>query len=185
MRALAAALALGLVPSAATAGDDEAGARDTARVMIAGGVSIAASYPGSIEDPGPALAVATPLWLGDGGVVQGVIESATSFAWGTASHHAHVATSVRFGGDLYLGSVFGFEMALGPVVLAQVGRRGVLGLGLEISGGYVFRFWDDERRRVSLDLTFRGGGYLAEDEGNDLAANAAAFVVGLGYEAPY
>lgn len=53
------------------------------------------------------------------------------------------------------------------------------------SSGYVFRFWNDDRRRLKLLVSMHAGGYFAFDAGSDLGMNANALGVGLAYEAPF
>lgn len=69
--------------------------------------------------------------------------------------------------------------------MAQVGARSVIGAGLFASGGYVFRLWDDDRRRIMLAVTMQVGFYFASDPENDLATNAGALALGLAYETPF
>ena len=155
------------------------------RVMLAVGGAVFASYPMSLEDPGPAAVLATPFWLGERHrFFQWVLDGDVLVGFGTASNHGHVAVMPQAGVNLYIGSVFGFELRVGPAGIVQVGARTVGGLGLAASGGYVFRFWDDDRRRLKLLMIMQGGGYLADDPGNDLGMNAGAFGVGVAYEAP-
>ncbi len=156
------------------------------RVMLGVAGVVFASYPGSFEDPGPALVVGTPLWRGlrhrhfqwawDGDVLAG---------FGTESKHVHVAVTPHFGFNLYLGSVFGFELRIGPAGILQAGEHTVVGLGGAGRAAYVFRFWDDDRRRLKLLLLMHLGGYFADDPGNDMGLGAAAMGVGLGYETPF
>ena len=160
--------------------------RDTDRVVIGLAGSIFASYPMSIEDPGPAVIIGRPLWLGTRyRYFQWMLDADLLVGFGTSSHHAHVAVAPRVGFDLYFGSVLGFELRMGPAGLLQVGERTVAGLGISSTGAYVFRFWDDDRRRLKLFMLMQAGGVFADDPGNDLGLNAGAFGVGLSYETPY
>jgi hypothetical protein len=159
--------------------------RDTDRFMIGAGFGVFANYPVSIEDQGAALFGARPLWLGNRyRFFQWVAEVNAMVGFGANKMHAYAAAGPRFGFNLYLGSVFGLEFRWGIEGIAQVGARTVGGLALSSGGGYVFRFWDDDRRRIKLWGEFHTGFYVAEDAANDLAMNAGAFVLGLGFEEP-
>ena len=93
-----------------------------------------------------------------------------------------LAASAGF--DLFLGSVFGFELRIGVGGIAQLGEANVVGIVGGGRGAYVFRFWDDDRRRVALGFWMCNGGYLAADPDNDLGANAGVITLGLSYERP-
>ena len=161
-------------------------ARDSSRMTVAVAAVMFSSYPGSYEDAGPALYFAKPLWLGqrhrylqwelDVGVLAGV---------GSQSRHGHVGVGPRFGVNVYLGSMLGFEMQIGPAFIAQLGRRQVAGVGIFASGGYVFRLWKDDRRRLKLLVIMYNGGYFAPDPGNDLGLNANALGMSIGYETSF
>lgn len=160
--------------------------RDTGRVMVALSGATFASYPMSREDPGPALVVGKPLWLGlRHRFFQWVADGNVLVGFGTSSKHVHLAVTPQFGFNLYLGSVFGFEFREGAAVIMQAGQRTVAGIGLSASGGYVFRFWDDDRRRLKVLMVMHIGGYFAADPGNDLGMNANALGICLAYETPF
>ena len=78
----------------------------------------------------------------------------------------------------------GSTLAL-TAVIAQVGERRVIGVGMFASGGYVFRLWDDDRKRLKLLMVMYNGGYFAPDPGNDLGLNANALGVAVAYETPF
>lgn len=159
--------------------------RDTSRVMVGAAPAIFANYPMSIEDPGVALFASKPLWLGNRyRFFQWVAEASALAGFGTDHRHAYLALGPRFGANFYLGSVFGLEFRWGLEGLLQAGERTVAGIGLSGAGGYVFRFWDDDRKRVKLWMEMHSGFYIADDPANDLATNAGAFALGLGYETP-
>lgn len=159
--------------------------RNTDRVMVGAAVGVFANYPMSITDPGVALFVAKPLWLGNRyRYFQWVVEANALAAYGTDYEHAYFALGPQLGANFFLGSVFGLEFRVGPAGVLQAGKRTVGGIGMSGAGGYVFRFWDDDRKRVKLWMQMCSGVYIADDPGNDLAANAGAFTLGLGYEAP-
>ena len=165
--------------------DADAG-RETRRLVIGLAGVMFASYPRSIEDPGPALVLGKPLWLGARHqFFQWVLDAEVLAGFGTASRHAHLAVAPQFGFNLYLGSVFGFELRFGPTAILQAGHRTVVGLGLSGGGGYVFRFFEDDRRRLKLLVLMHVGGYFASDPGNDIGANASAMGIGLAYEAAF
>jgi len=158
--------------------------RSTDRATIGVVGAMFANYPMSMEDAGLALVASKPLWLG---------HRYRFFQWVAAldavvgfghERHGYAIAGPGFGFNLYLGSVFGFEVRVGLAGIAQLGERTVGGLLFTGNGGYVFRFWDDERKRLKLYMTQGGGGYLADDPGNDLGLNAAVFGVGLAYEQP-
>jgi hypothetical protein len=160
-------------------------ARSTDRIMVGGGPAVFANYPMSIEDPGVALFAAKPLWYGKRyRFFQWVADANALVGFGTDRMHAYAAVGPQFGWNLYLGSVFGLEFRYGIDALVQAGERTVAGFGFGGGGGYVFRFWDDDRKRVKLWVQMHFGFYLAQDPGNDLGTNAGAFSLGLGYEAP-
>jgi hypothetical protein len=160
-------------------------ARDTDRLALGLAGVMYASYPMSIEDPGPALVATKPLWLGKRHrYVQWVLDGAALVGAGTQSKHAHLAIGPQVGTNLYLGGTFGLEFRVGVAGIFQVGSRTVAGLGLSGAGGYVFRFWDDDRRRLKVEIVMNAGGFIADDAGNDLGANASSFGVGLVYETP-
>jgi hypothetical protein len=159
--------------------------RDTHRILLGVGGAVFASFPMSIGDPGIALVVGTPLWLGNryrffqwAAEVNGVV------GFGTDEKNAYVLVGPQIGPNFYFGSVFGFELRIGLDGVAQLGHRTVGGLALGGSGAYVFRFWDDDRKRIKLMMQMRSGGYFADDPGNDLGMNAGAFIGGLAYETP-
>jgi hypothetical protein len=159
--------------------------RNTDRVMVGAGFAMFANYPMSIEDPSLALFAAKPLWYGKRyRFFQWVADANALVGFGTDKLHAYAAVGPQFGANFYFGSVFGLEFRYGLDALVQVGARTVGGFGFGSSGGYVFRFWDDDRKRVKLWVQMRFGFYLADDPGNDLGANAGAIALGLGYETP-
>ena len=159
--------------------------RDTDRVQVGAGPVMYASYPMSIEDPAPAAFIAKPLWLGTRyRYFQWAIDANAVVGFGTASKSLHVSVAPQLGMNLYLGGVFGFELRMGPAGILQLGRDTVGGIGMTSSGGYVFRFWDDDRKRLKLLVHMQAGGYLADDPGNDLGTNAMAIGMGLAYERP-
>lgn len=170
------------VPAPQTA---EEAARDTNRLVIGIAGLMYASYPLSIEDPGPALLVGKPLWLGHRyRFFQWVADAKLLAGFGTSSRFGHLSASPQFGFELFLGPWFGFDLHMGPVALLQVGSRTVAGAGIASSGGYVFRFWDDDRRRLKLEMILQSGGYFARDPGNDLGTNAGGLGGGLVFETP-
>jgi hypothetical protein len=159
--------------------------RDTHRVMLGAGPAVFANYPMSIEDPGVAVFATKPLWYGNRyRFFQWVAEANALVGFGTDKLHAYAAVGPQFGWNFYFGSVFGLEFRYGLDALMQVGPRTVGGLGFSGGGGYVFRLWDDDRKRLKLWMQMHFGFYLAEDPDNDLATNAGAFTLGLGYETP-
>lgn len=167
--------------------DDVAGdrGRDPSRLSVTGSAVMFASYPMSVEDPGPAVTLSRPLWLGRRHRYFQWYAGATLLAgYGASSRHSHLAAGPQLGFDLYLGSVLGFEVRTGVAGLAQVGSRSVVGVGLLQSGGYVFRLWSDNRRRLKLVVTMQAGGYFASDPGNDVGMNASALGLGVAYEGP-
>jgi len=166
-------------PTVARHGDD------TARVALTGGPAVFTNHPGSIADTGGAVGVSTPLWLGTRWCAfQWKLDAVVVGGFGLDRDHAYVLAAPRFGFDLFLGSVFGFELAIGLGPTAQLGARTVGGAALTGRGAYVFRLADDDRHRVSLGITFWAGGYFAEDPSNDLGATAAAMSLAAGYETP-
>ncbi|MBE7454647.1 MAG: hypothetical protein HS111_39025 [Kofleriaceae bacterium] len=159
--------------------------RDTRRLELSAQVAMFASYPGSFEDPGIALGVSRPLWLGvRHRFFQWAVDLGGHLGWGRDSEDLYLLVAPEVGFDLFLGGVFGFELRLGLGGMAQLGGANVAGVVVGGRGGYVFRLWDDDRRRVALGFTMRNGAYLADDPGNDLGANAAMFALGLSYEMP-
>jgi len=178
-------IALACIAMTASARADDSD-RDPSRLEVGATLAVFASYPMSIEDPGGGVFAARPLWLGERyRFFQWVLDAHALVGFGTDSHHGHLALGPRAGFDLFLGSVFGFELRFGVAGVAQVGHRTVGGFGIGGGGAYVFRFWDDDRRRVKLAFSMLGGAYFADDPGNDLAANAGQFAIGLAYETPY
>ncbi|MEJ7604620.1 MAG: hypothetical protein WKG01_42600, partial [Kofleriaceae bacterium] len=160
--------------------------RDTSRVQLGAAVAVFASYPMSIEDPGGALFATRPLWLGERyRFFQWALDAHALAGFGTYSHHGHVALGARAGFDLFFGSVFGLELRFEGAGLAQLGPHTVGGFGIGGGSAYVFRLWDDDRKRLKLAMSFLVGGYFARDPGNDLGAGAGRFSLGLGYEMPY
>ena len=51
--------------ASAREGLDDQAARNTGRISVGAAAVMFASYPLSMEDPGPALSFALPLWLGE------------------------------------------------------------------------------------------------------------------------
>jgi hypothetical protein len=167
----------------ASAHDD---ARTTQRVHVAGGIGLYASHPMSISDPAPLLLVSKPLWLGARhSSAQWVADAAIAAGYGTESSSMHVAVAPRVGVDVFLGRMFGFELRVGPTIVAQVGPSSAAAVGMMAGGGYVFRFWDDDRKRLKLLVHLQAAGYLASDPDNDMFPNAMAMGMALGYEQPY
>jgi hypothetical protein len=159
--------------------------RDTHRLMIGAGGAVFANYPMSIEDPGVMLFAAKPLWYGTRyRFFQWVADANAVVGFGTDRMHAYAALGPQFGTNFYFGSVFGLEFRFGADALLQAGARTVGGFGFGGSGGYVFRLWDDDRKRIKLWMQMHFGFYLADDPGNDIATNAGAMGIGLGYEQP-
>ncbi len=159
--------------------------RDTGRAMIGAGIGVFANYPMAIGDPGVALFADKPLWLGNRyRFFQWAAEANAVAGYGSEQQHGYLALGTRFGPNFYLGSVFGLEFRFGVDALAQVGQRTVGGCGLSGAGGYVFRFWDDDRKRLKLWFELHSGVYIGNDPDNDLAANAGALLLGVGYEEP-
>ena len=159
--------------------------RDTSRVTFGAGIGDFASYPMSIDDPGLALFVSKPLWLGNRyRFFQWVAEANALVGLGYTTMHGYAAVGPQFGWNFYFGSVFGLEFRVGVDGLLQAGSRTVAGIGMGGSGAYVFRFWDDDRTRVKLMMQMHAGGYFADDPGNDLGTNAGVFALGLAYEKP-
>ena len=159
--------------------------RDTHRAMFGAGGAVFANYPMSIEDPGVMLFAAKPLWYGNRyRFFQWVADVNALVGFGTDRMHAYAVVGPQFGFNLYLGSVFGLEFRWAADALVQAGERNVGGFGLGGSGGYVFRLWDDDRKRLKLWAQMHVGFYLANDPENDLATNAGAIGLGLGYEQP-
>jgi hypothetical protein len=160
--------------------------RDTDRVMVAGGGAVFANYPMSMEDPGFALFVNKPLWLGTRyAFFQWALDASSIVGFGTYEKHAYLVGGAQFGPNFYFGSVFGLEFRWGLGGMMQVGERMAPAILLTGAAAYVFRFWDDDRKRVKLWLSMNFGGYLASDPMNDLGANAGVLGAGLAYERPY
>jgi hypothetical protein len=159
--------------------------RNTSRVMVGAGAALFANYPMSIEDPGVALFASKPLWLGNRyRFFQWAADINALAGFGVDYKHAYLALGPQVGPNFYLGSVFGLELRFGVDGMLQAGERMAAGIGLSGAGGYVFRFWDDDRKRLKLWMQMHYGFYIADDPGNDLATNAAALALGLGYETP-
>jgi len=159
--------------------------RDTSRVQFGAGIGDYASYPMSMDDPGLALFVSKPLWLGNRyRFFQWALDANALVGLGYTTMNAYAAVGPQFGWNFYFGSVFGLEFRFGADGMLQAGPRTVAGVGFSGSGGYVFRFWKDDRKRLKLMMQMHVGGYFAEDPGNDLGANAGAFALGLAYEKP-
>ena len=160
--------------------------RDTGKVMVGAGGAVFANHPNSISDEGFAVFVNKPLWLGDRyRYFQWALDAAAVGGYGTNLHHGYVIAAAQFGPNFYLGSVFGLEFRFGAGAMMQLGERNVPGIVFSGGGGYVFRFWDDDRKRVKLWASMNFGGYLKSDPMNDLGANAGAMGLGLAYETPY
>jgi hypothetical protein len=171
-----------VVDAPAPAQPDEG--RDIDRVMFGAGVAVFANYPMSIEDPGFALFASRPLWLGNRyRYWQWVAEANALVGFGTEKNHAYAGAGPAFGFNLYLGSVFGLEFRWGAAGILQVGARTEPGIAVSGCGGYVFRLWHDDRKRLKLWMQEYMGAYFAPDPGND-APMAGAFSWGLAYEQP-
>jgi hypothetical protein len=159
--------------------------RDTDRLMVGAAAGVFANYPMSLSDTGVALFASKPLWLGNRyRFFQWAADANALAGFGTDYKHAYVTAGPQLGANFYLGSVFGLEFRAGLGGIVQIGDRTVGGIGFSGAGGYVFRFWDDDRKRLKLWMQMCSGFYVADDPGNDLAANAGAFTLGLGYETP-
>jgi len=159
--------------------------RDIPRVELAATGQIYASFPGSMTDEGFALTVAPTLWLSKRWrFFQWVADGFVQAGFGMRSAHVHTVFGARFGGNLFLGPVFGLELRVGAAGVAQLGKHTVGGAAMAGSGAYVFRFWDDDRRRIKLTMLFHAGGFFADDPGNDLGSNAIGMGLGLAYEMP-
>ncbi|HEY5946554.1 MAG TPA: hypothetical protein VIV40_13725 [Kofleriaceae bacterium] len=159
--------------------------RDTSRVMVGAGGAVFASYPMSMEDPGVALFAAKPLWLGNRyRFFQWSADVNALLGVGTEERNGYLLAGAQFGPNFYLGGVFGLEFRFGLDGMVQVGEHSVAGLTIGGGGAYVFRFWDDDRKRIKLLMQMHFGGYFANDPDNDLGMNAGAISLGLGYETP-
>jgi hypothetical protein len=179
------ALAQPGMTDATTAPAPEGDGRDTDRVMVGGGIAMFANYPMSMEDPGIGIYLAKPLWLGTRyRYFQWAADVNALVGFGTDSMHAYAFVGPQAGFNLYLGSVFGLEFRWGLDGILQAGERTVAGFGFAGGGGYVFRLWDDDRKRLKLHTQIHFGFYAADDPGNDFATNAAALSLGLAYERP-
>ena len=168
----------------ATANEHEAD-HDTNRLTIGLSATVFSNYPGSYSDLGVSSLVAKPLWLGQRNLhSQLELRGALSLGWGVETSHFYAGVAPQVGLSIFLGNTFGLEFHVGPALMAQVGERSVIGAGVFASGGYVFRPWDDDRRRIMLAITTQVGFYFASDPENDLAANAGALALGVAYETP-
>jgi hypothetical protein len=175
---------LAALPHRAIADNTDA-ARSTRRLSVGIAAAEFANYPGSFSDLGVAASLGKPLWLGRRyRHAQLDLSGTINLGWGAEANHAYIAAAPQVGVNLFLGSFFGLEFHVGPALLAQLGERSVVGCGLLANGGYVFRPWSDDRRRIVLALTMQVGAYFASDPENDLAMNASAVTFGLTYETP-
>ena len=164
---------------------DEASAQ-TNRLQLGVAGVMYAKYPLSIEDPGVALQVMKPLWLGERhSYHQWVFNAGLIAGFTVESHHLQLNAHAVFGVDFFFGDFFGLEFSLGPAIFTQLGRDNVFGLGMQGGGGYVFRFWDDDRQRLKLLVNIQAGAYIADDLGNDMGLNAMAMGAGLHYMFAY
>lgn len=160
--------------------------RATNRLTIGLSATVFSNYPGSYSDLGAAGMVAKPLWLGQRNRhLQFELRGALFLGWGVEMSHAYGAVAPQAGLSLFLGDTFGLEFHVGPALMTQVGERSVVGAGMFASGGYVFRPWNDDRRRLMLAITTQVGFYFASDPDNDLATNAGALALGVAYETPF
>lgn len=165
--------------------DTEESARSTKRLSFGLAAADFANYPNSISDLGVAASIAKPLWLGyRHRHLQFDLSGMIVVGCGFEKRHAYVAASPQLGLNLFLGSLFGVEFHVGPTLVSQLGERSVVGAGLLGQGGYVFRPWTDDRRRIALMLTMQAAFNFASDPGNDLATNASAVTFGVAYETP-
>ena len=160
--------------------------RDTSRFFVTGGVLGFSNYPSSIGDLGPALGIGKPFWLGTRHRhFQWSLDTAGLIGHGLSLNNTYFAIGPQGGFNFYLNSFWGLEFRMGIAALAQMGSRNVFGVGIAGSGGYVFRFWRDDRKRLKLFLQMIGGTYFVKDPSNDLAMNASSFGAGIGYEVPF
>jgi hypothetical protein len=155
-------------------------------VTLGAGMGVFAAFPGAYEDPGPAFYLDTPLFLGTRHrFFQWAVDAVGLAGYGTYEHNGYVMAGAQAGFDLFLGGVFGFEFRWGLAGMAQLGHRSVPGIAMTGSGGYVFRFWDDDRKRVKLHFAMAFGGYFAADDPMNDAPMHGALTGGLAYEMPY
>jgi hypothetical protein len=173
----------GLTEAQPTSSPDTSRNTDRLMVGVVGGAF--ASYPMSIGGPGVAVVASMPVWLGHRyRFFQWVAAADAVLGVGPAERNGYVIAGPSFGFNLYLGSVFGFEVREGLAGMGQLGERTVGGLVFTGNGGYVFRLWKDDRKRLKLYMTLAFGAYFADDPGNDTPLNAGVFGVGLAYERP-
>jgi len=181
---LFAACLVGVIGSPARAQSPD---ESTARVAVTLGGGAFAAFPGSREVLGPALRIAKPVLVGGRGSVFQVrvdLASTTIFGLGDRSGVWEIVSLVGHL-DIYLGTVFGFEFNMGVAGLAQLASPMAAGAGMAMGGAWVFRCWEDDRKRLKLELAAMVGSYFGDDEGNDLGLNAAGGMIGIGYETPF
>jgi len=176
----------------ATARAEEEPARDphrnTERIAVGAAAAVTAAYPQSIADPGPALVVDRPLWLGKRHrAFQWVLEVEGLGQYGVWTRQVHLALGPRYGFDLLLGSVYGMEFRLGADALLQAGDRTAPGLSImSFSWAHSFRLAKgDDDRRIKLSTFMDAGVYFAHERHNDMGFNAAMMGIALAYQTPY
>ena len=161
--------------------------RNTARLTVGGGAVMAASYPGSMEDPGPGLVFAKPFWLGKRHrAFQWVFDASGLASYGSYSNHPRFSLGLRYGFDLFLGRTYGMEFRLGAAAALQAGARTVAGLEIfTFSWAHSFRVAKDDDHRVKI-ITFANSGFwLRRDPGNDMGMSASVMGIAAAYELPY
>lgn len=161
--------------------------RNTARVVLGGAAAVATSFPTAYGDPGPALSLAKPFWLGPRKrAFQWVFDGNLIAMFGTNSGHVHLSLAPRFGFDILIGRVYGMEFRFGPGGALQAGARTVPAVDImAFSFAHSFRITKDDDHRLKVGAFWNVGFYTAPDPGNDLATNHVMMGVGLGWETPY
>lgn len=161
--------------------------RNTARLTVGAAAVMAASYPGSIEDPGPGVVLAKPIWLGRRHrAFQWVFDGSALTSYGASSGHARFSLGARYGFDLLLGSVYAMELRLGSGPALQAGKHTVPGVEpFTFSWAHSFRVTRDDDHRVKIATFMNAGLWLARDRESDMGMSAPVMGIAVAYELPY
>ncbi len=176
-------LSLWQLPAAAQSTEEEDRATQRLEVELGGGVF--GRHPGGVADPGGALLLAKPLWLGQRWRFFQLEASVAGLLGFGSSVRLYTNIGVTGGLHLYLGRRFSLEWHLGPALGAQIGENATFTAGLLGQAGYVLHPWADHRRRIKLGMLLGPAGALSPDPGNDCGACNGFLGAAVGYEAPF
>ncbi len=119
-------------------------------VAAAGGLGLAANRP---ADYGPLVGVGVPLWLGERGLTQFVVDSLFTAAYGLASGRVFLLLSPAVGVNYDFAHGVGLELRLGiGVGLTTSTQQAAVTLGNHLEASFVLRPFADDHARLKLTV---------------------------------